>query len=423
MISLKKLRNTAKSFKEKLTLKQDNTNLDNILNLDEKTRDLKTKANNLRSLRNSASEAIGFAKKQGLDASKSINETRELGDSLKEIESELNLVENQLNLLLFQVPNLPHDSVPEGKNEEANIEIRSWGKKPSFDFKPKNHLELGQSLELFDFQRGAKLSGSGFPLYTGQGAKLERSLINSMINHHEVEFGFKEIFPPVLMKKESMLTTGQLPKFQEDMYHTEIDNLYLAPTAEVPVTNLHREEIINESELPINYVAYSPCFRRESGSYGKDTRGLLRVHQFNKVELVKFTTPDSSYDELEALTLQAESVLKKLGLHYRVVELCTADLSFAAAKCFDLEIWAPGEEKWLEVSSCSNFESFQARRGNIRYRRSDNNRVEYLHTLNGSGVATPRLMVALLETYQIADGSIVFPETVAEFLGIQRINN
>ena len=423
MISLKKLRNTAKSFKEKLTLKQDNTNLDNILNLDEKTRDLKTKANNLRSLRNSASEAIGFAKKQGLDASKSINETRELGDSLKEIESELNLVENQLNLLLFQVPNLPHDSVPEGKNEEANIEIRSWGKKPSFDFEPKNHLELGQSLELFDFQRGAKLSGSGFPLYTGQGAKLERSLINSMINHHEVEFGFKEIFPPVLMKKESMLTTGQLPKFQEDMYHTEIDNLYLAPTAEVPVTNLHREEIINESELPINYVAYSPCFRRESGSYGKDTRGLLRVHQFNKVELVKFTTPDSSYDELEALTLQAESVLKKLGLHYRVVELCTADLSFAAAKCFDLEIWAPGEEKWLEVSSCSNFESFQARRGNIRYRRSDNNRVEYLHTLNGSGVATPRLMVALLETYQIADGSIVFPETVAKFLGIQRINN
>lgn len=423
MISLKKLRNTAKSFKEKLTLKQDNTNLDNILNLDEKTRDLKTKANNLRSLRNNASEAIGFAKKQGLDASKSINETRELGDNLKEIESELNLVENQLNLLLFQVPNLPHDSVPEGKNEEANIEIRSWGKKPSFDFKPKNHLELGQSLELFDFQRGAKLSGSGFPLYTGQGAKLERSLINSMINHHEVEFGFKEIFPPVLMKKESMLTTGQLPKFQEDMYHTEIDNLYLAPTAEVPVTNLHREEIINESELPINYVAYSPCFRRESGSYGKDTRGLLRVHQFNKVELVKFTTPDSSYDELEALTLQAESVLKKLGLHYRVVELCTADLSFAAAKCFDLEIWAPGEEKWLEVSSCSNFESFQARRGNIRYRRSDNNRVEYLHTLNGSGVATPRLMVALLETYQIADGSIVFPETVAEFLGIQRINN
>ena len=423
MISLKKLRNTAKSFKEKLTLKQDNTNLDNILNLDEKTRDLKTKANNLRSLRNNASEAIGFAKKQGLDASKSINETRELGDNLKEIESELNLVENQLNLLLFQVPNLPHDSVPEGKNEEANIEIRSWGKKPSFDFKPKNHLELGQSLELFDFQRGAKLSGSGFPLYTGQGAKLERSLINSMINHHEVEFGFKEIFPPVLMKKESMLTTGQLPKFQEDMYHTEIDNLYLAPTAEVPVTNLHREEIINESELPINYVAYSPCFRRESGSYGKDTRGLLRVHQFNKVELVKFTTPDSSYDELEALTLQAESVLKKLGLHYRVVELCTADLSFAAAKCFDLEIWAPGEEKWLEVSSCSNFESFQARRGNIRYRRSDNNRVEYPHTLNGSGVATPRLMVALLETYQIADGSIVFPETVAEFLGIQRINN
>ena len=423
MISLRKLRNAARSFKEKLALKQDHTNVDNILTLDEKTRDLKTKANNLRALRNSASEAIGFAKKKGLDASKSIEETRELGDDLRNLETELNQVEEQLHLLLFQIPNLPHDSVPQGKNEDSNIEIRSWGEKPIFNFKPKNHLELGDSMALFDFQRGAKLSGSGFPLYTGQGAKLERSLINSMINHHDVEFGSKEIFPPVLMKKESMLTTGQLPKFQEDMYHTEIDNLYLAPTAEVPVTNLHRDEIIDESQLPINYVAYSPCFRRESGSYGKDTRGLLRVHQFNKVELVKFTTPDSSYNELDAITKQAESVLKKLGLHYRVVELCTGDLSFAAAKCYDLEIWAPGESKWLEVSSCSNFESFQARRGNIRYRRSDNNKVEYLHTLNGSGVATPRLMVALLETYQTVDGSIVFPDTVSEFLGIQEISN
>ena len=422
MISLRKLRKTAKSFKEKLALKHDETNVDQILLLDEKTRELKTKSNDLRAERNSASEAIGDAKKAGHDASDAIKKTRELGDHLKELEQTLKEVEHQLNSLLFQIPNLPHESVPKGSDELDNIEIRSWGEKPVFSFHPKNHLDLGDALELFDFQRGAKISGSGFPLYTGQGAKLERALINGMIHHHEYAFGFKELFPPVLVKKESMETTGQLPKFKEDMYHTEIDNLYLVPTAEVPVTNVHRDEIIDESELPIYYVAYSPCFRRESGSYGKDTRGLLRVHQFNKVELVKFTTPESSYDELETLTAQAESILQKLGLHYRVVELCAGDLSFAAAKCYDLEIWAPGEEKWLEVSSCSNFESFQARRGNIRYRRSEDSKVEFLHTLNGSGVATPRLMVALIETYQTEKGTVSFPDDVAEFLGIQEIS-
>ena len=422
MISLRKLRKTAKSFKEKLALKHDETNVDQILLLDEKTRELKTKSNDLRAERNSASEAIGEAKKAGHDASDAIKKTRELGDHLKELEQTLKEVEYQLNSLLFQIPNLPHESVPKGSDELDNIEIRSWGKKPVFSFHPKNHLDLGDALELFDFQRGAKISGSGFPLYTGQGAKLERALINGMIHHHEYAFGFIELFPPVLVRKESMETTGQLPKFKEDMYHTEIDNLYLVPTAEVPVTNVHRDEIIDESELPIYYVAYSPCFRRESGSYGKDTRGLLRVHQFNKVELVKFTTPKSSYDELETLTAQAESILQKLGLHYRVVELCAGDLSFAAAKCYDLEIWAPGEEKWLEVSSCSNFESFQARRGNIRYRRSEDSKVEFLHTLNGSGVATPRLMVALIETYQTEKGTVSFPDDVAEFLGIQEIS-
>ncbi|HJM11815.1 MAG TPA: serine--tRNA ligase, partial [Candidatus Marinimicrobia bacterium] len=356
MISLRKLRKTAKSFKEKLALKNDDTNVDQILLLDKKTRELKTKSNDLRAQRNSASEAIGDAKKAGNDASDAINKTREMGDRLKELEQTLQEVDHQLNSLLFQIPNLPHESVPKGSDELDNIEVRSWGEKPLFSFNPKTHLDLGDALELFDFQRGAKISGSGFPLYTGQGAKLERALINGMLHHHEYAFGFKELFPPVLVRKESMETTGQLPKFKEDMYHTEVDNLYLAPTAEVPVTNVHRDEIIDESELPIYYVAYSPCFRRESGSYGKDTRGLLRVHQFNKVELVKFTTPKSSYDELETLTAQAESILQKLGLHYRVVELCAGDLSFAAAKCYDLEIWAPGEEKWLEVSSCSNFE-------------------------------------------------------------------
>ena len=421
MISIKDLRKQPELYKEMLALKNDHADVDQLLLLDKTFRRLQTEVNHLRSERNSASEAIGLAKKAGQDASDAIKQTRELGDRLKEIEDRLHQTDEELNKVLYQIPNLPHETVPKGSNEINNVEIKSWGKKPDFMFTTKSHLKLGELLTLFDFERGAKLSGSGFPLYVGKGAQLERALINAMVDHHEKEYGFTELFPPVLMRKESMVTTGQLPKFEEDMYHTEVDNLYLAPTAEVPVTNVHRDEILDESELPIYYVAYSPCFRRESGSYGKDTRGLLRVHQFNKVELVKFAVPETSYEELEHLTKQAESILKKLGLHYRVVELCTGDLSFAAAKCYDLEIWAPGEQKWLEVSSCSNFESFQARRGNIRYRRSEDNKVDFLHTLNGSGVATPRLMVALLETYQTEKGTIQFPNEVANFLGIREI--
>jgi len=421
MISIKDLRKQPELYKKMLALKSDHADVDQLLLLDKTFRRLQTDVNHLRAERNSVSEAIGLAKKAGQDASDAIKQTRELGDRLKEIEDRLHQTDEELNKVLYQIPNLPHETVPKGSNEINNVEIKSWGKKTDFMFTPKSHLQIGELLTLFDFERGAKLSGSGFPLYVGKGAQLERALINAMVDHHEKEYGFTELFPPVLMRKESMVTTGQLPKFEEDMYHTEVDNLYLAPTAEVPVTNVHRDEILDESELPIYYVAYSPCFRRESGSYGKDTRGLLRVHQFNKVELVKFAVPETSYDELEHLTKQAESVLKKLGLHYRVVELCTGDLSFAAAKCYDIEIWAPGEQKWLEVSSCSNFESFQARRGNIRYRRSEDNKVDFLHTLNGSGVATPRLMVALLETYQTEKGTIQFPNEVANFLGIREI--
>ena len=421
MISIKDLRKQPELYKKMLALKSDHADVDQLLLLDKTFRSLQTEVDHLRAERNRASDAIGLAKKAGQNASDAIKQTRELGDRLKEIEDRLHLTDEELNKVLYQIPNLPHETVPQGSNEINNVEIKSWGKKPDFTFTPKSHLQLGESLTLFDFKRGAKLSGSGFPLYVGKGAQLERALINAMVDHHEKEYGFTELFPPVLMRKESMVTTGQLPKFEEDMYHTEVDNLYLAPTAEVPVTNVHRDEILDESELPIYYVAYSPCFRRESGSYGKDTRGLLRVHQFNKVELVKFAVPETSYEELEHLTKQAESILKKLGLHYRVVELCTGDLSFAAAKCYDLEIWAPGEQKWLEVSSCSNFESFQARRGNIRYRRSEDNKVDFLHTLNGSGVATPRLMVALLETYQTEKGTIQFPNEVANFLGIREI--
>ena len=422
MISIKKLRENTDLFQKGLRSKGDSTDLNFIIALDEKLRSLKTKSSAMRAERNSASESIGVAKKSGEDASLAISKTRELGDKLKKLEEDLQKLEKQLNEILLQLPNLPHQSVPIGSSENDNVEVRVSGEKPKFNFKPKTHLELGDKLKLFDFKRGSKLSGSGFPLYTGRGATLERALINSMLNFHCDQYGYTEVFPPVLMLKQSMITTGQLPKFEDDMYHTEIDNLYLAPTAEVPVTNIHRDEIIDEADLPIYYVAYSPCFRRESGSYGKDTRGLLRVHQFNKVELVKFTEPDSSYKELEKLTQQAESVLQKLGLHYRVVELCTGDLSFAAAKCYDLEVWAPGEQKWLEVSSCSNFESFQSRRGNIRYRDSKTNKVNFLHTLNGSGTATPRLMVALIETYQTKEGIIKFPSDIAEYLGIEEIS-
>ncbi len=395
--------------------------MDEILSLDIELRRLKTESNNIRSKRNRSSELIGIAKKNKKDSSDLIKETRLLGDKLKKIEQKVNEIDTLLNEYLYRIPNLPMENVPKGLDETDNVIVRSWGDDPEFSFEPKSHLELNERLNFIDFKRGSKISGSGFPYYVDKGAKLERLLISAMIEHHCESFNSKEIFPSVLMNKKSMLTTGQLPKFQDDMYHTEVDNLFLAPTAEVPVTNLHADEIIDESDLPINYVAYSPCFRRESGSYGKDTRGLLRVHQFNKVELVKFTTPENSISELENITNQAESILKKLNLKYRVVELCSGDLSFAAAKCYDIEIWAPGEKKWLEVSSCSNFQSFQARRGQIRYRRTSDKKVEYLHTLNGSGLATPRLVVALLESYQREDGSVVFTEEIAEFLGIKEL--
>ena len=422
MISIKAIRKDRELIKKGLSLKHDNTNLEKVLNLDTELRELKTKANNMRAERNTASESIGEARKAGLDAHKEIQKTRELGNRLKEIENNLNNVSQKLEDYLYQIPNLPHKSVPKGIDESDNVVIRLWGDRPEPKLNYKTHLEIGERLQLFDFQKASKISGSGFPLYKGGGAKLERSLINFMIEHHVDEYGFVELFPPVLMRKESMKTTGQLPKFEQDMYHTELDNLYLAPTAEVPITNVHRDEIIDEMNLPIFYVAYSPCFRRESGSYGKLTRGLLRVHQFNKVELVKFTIPEASYDELEKLTAQAESVLQKLGLHYRVVELCGGDLSFAASKCYDLEVWAPGEKQWLEVSSCSNFESFQSRRGNIRYRKKEDGNVDFLHTLNGSGLATSRLMVALIETYQTENGVVRFPDDVADCLGIKELS-
>ena len=421
MISIKELRDNPSRVKTRLSLKNDDSDIDVILNLDSELRSLKTESNSMRSQRNKSSELIATIMKEKGDAEELIKETRLLGDQLKNLDKVINDVQFKLRSELLKLPNPPLENVPKGKDSDDNIEIRSWGEKPVFSFKPKTHLELNEKLSFIDLVRGSKISGSGFPLFTGQGAKLERRLINAMVDHHCTVYSSKEVLPSVLITKESMLTTGQLPKFHDDMYHTEVDNLFLAPTAEVPVTNIHRDEIIDEDKLPINYVAYSPCFRRESGSYGKDTRGLLRVHQFNKVELVKFSTPETSLLELEKITNQAESILKKLRLRYRVIELCTGDLSFGAAKCYDLEVWAPGEQKWLEVSSCSNFQSFQAIRGNIRYRKKVDKKVEYLHTLNGSGLATPRLLVALVETYQNREGKVLFPDDIAKFLGMSEI--
>ena len=417
MLSIDIIRNNPKEVEQGLARKGEKLLISEIIKLDESYRSDLAQANEMRAERNVASDKIARAKKLGENSDKAINAMRKLSQQIKVLEEKTQSSKNELDQLLLGLPNIPHESVPEGKDEKNNQLVREWGETLDRDFNIIAHLELGKALSLFDFERGAKISGSGFPLYTGKGAKLERALINFMLDFQTEQHGYTEIFPPFLVRPESAVTTGQLPKLADDMYASEKDDLWLIPTAEVPLTNIHQNEILSEDQLPINYTAYSACFRREAGSYGKDTRGFLRVHQFNKVELVKFVKPENSYKELEKLVGQAEDILQSLGLKYRVIELCTGDLSFAAAKCYDLELWAPGEEKWLEVSSCSNFENFQARRGNIRYRRNSDKQVEFVHTLNGSGVATPRLLVALLETYQNKDGTIAIPEPLQPYFG------
>ena len=417
MLSIDIIRNNPKEVEQGLARKGEKLLISEIIKLDESYRSDLAQANEMRAERNVASDKIARAKKLGENSDKAINAMRKLSQQIKALEEKTQSSKNELDQLLLGLPNIPHESVPEGKDEKNNQLVREWGETLDRDFNIIAHLELGKALSLFDFERGAKISGSGFPLYTGKGAKLERALINFMLDFQTEQHGYKEIFPPFLVRPESAVTTGQLPKLADDMYASEKDDLWLIPTAEVPLTNIHQNEILSEDQLPINYTAYSACFRREAGSYGKDTRGFLRVHQFNKVELVKFVKPENSYKELEKLVGQAEAILQSLGLKYRVIELCAGDLSFAAAKCYDLELWAPGEEKWLEVSSCSNFEDFQARRGNIRYRRNSDKQVEFVHTLNGSGVATPRLLVALLETYQNKDGTIAIPEPLQPYFG------
>jgi len=426
MIDIKLLRENVVEVRKSLEAKKAKIDLDRVLFLDEMRRTLATKIDTLKATRNSESKRIGaLLKQKGATAHVPVGngeieeltaKVRNLGEEIKAIEDDLAEHEKALHELMLRIPNLPHASVPVGHSEHDNRVLREWGTKPEFSFAPQFHWDLGAKLGTLDLAAGAKLSGSGFYVLKGAGARLERALISWMIDVHTSEHGYTEIMPPHLVTSEVMTGTGQLPKMAEDMYQISGDDFWLIPTAEVPVTNMHREEILEASQLPIRYVAHTPCFRREAGSYGKEVRGITRVHQFNKVEMVQFAKPEDSYDTLETLRGHAETLLQKLGLHYRVVELCTGDLSFAAAKCYDLEVWAPGMNLWLEVSSCSNFEDFQARRANIRYRPEKGAKPKFLHTLNGSGLALPRCVIAVMETYQQADGTIRVPEVLVPYM-------
>jgi seryl-tRNA synthetase len=385
-----------------------------ILALDEKRRELIGKTETLKAERNTNSKKVSELKKNGEDASALIERTKAIGDEIKTVDDELRPIEADINARLMGIPNLPADDVPVG-DETANREVKHWGERKTFDFTPKAHWDIGEDLDILDFSRATKVAEPHFTLFKGAGARLVRGLANFMLDLHTTEHGYTEVFPPFLANRRAMTGTGQLPKFEDDMYGMKRDDLFLIPTAEVPVTNMHMDEILVEGDLPIYYTAYTACFRREAGSYGKDTRALMRVHQFNKVEMVKFVTPETSWDELETLLANAEKVIQLLGLEYRVLVLATEDLSFAAAKCYDIEIWSPGMERWLETSSCSNFLDFQARRANIRY-RDLNKKVRFVHTLNGSGVAFARLIAAILETYQNPDGSVTVPETLRSYM-------
>ena len=417
MLDINFIRNNPDKVKQAIALKHENAaSIDQILEVDTQRRAMIHACEQLKSKRNEKSKEVSELKKKGQDASQIIEETKKIGDDIKSIEEKQKELDTQITNLMLRIPNIPAADVPIGKDEKDNVIVRAWGQRKTFDFTPLPHWELGSILNILDMERASKISGSGFILLKGLGAKLERALFSFMLDVHTRDHGYTEVFPPFLVNRTSMTGTGQLPKLEEDMYRTAADDLFLVPTAEVPVTNIHRDEILSYKDLPICYTAYTPCFRREAGSYGKDTRGIIRVHQFNKVELVKLVRPETSYNELESLLGNAERILQLLGLEYRVAKLSTGDMSFAAAKCYDIEVWAPGVGKFLEVSSCSNFEDFQARRTNIRFRDEDG-KLRFVHTLNGSGLALPRTVIALLETYQQKDGSIEIPDILQPYMG------
>jgi seryl-tRNA synthetase len=416
MLDIKYVRENIDRVRSKLGARGKDIDLDKFSELDRKRRDILQEVETLRSERNTVSKEIGTRKKNGEDASELIEKMGEVSNRIKKLDDSLKEKEAALHDIIMIIPNLPHESVPHGTGEEDNPVMREWGEKPIFDFEPLPHWDIGENLNILDFARGAKITGARFTLYRGAGAMLERALINFMLNMHVKEHGYTEVLTPFMVNRESMTGTGQLPKFEEDLFKITGTDYYLIPTAEVPVTNIHRDEILDERDLPINYVSYTPCFRAEAGSYGKDTRGLIRQHQFNKVEMVKFSRPETSYEELETLTLNAEEVLKRLNIHYRVVNLCTGDLGFSSAKTYDLEVWMPGQNAYREISSCSNFEDFQARRADIRFRREETGKVEHVHTLNGSGLAIGRTVVAILENYQRKDGTVVIPEVLVPYM-------
>ncbi|MEK7881263.1 MAG: serine--tRNA ligase [Deltaproteobacteria bacterium] len=417
MLDVKYLRDNLEAVEARLATRGKDVGLSSFKALDEKRRALIKETESLKEKKNKVSEEVSCLKKEGKDAQAIISEMQDVSLMIKTLDKDVIESDEELKKLLLGTPNLPHASVPIGKDENDNIVARVVGEKPCFSFKPKEHTDIGESLGIIDFERAGKLAGARFSLMKGAGALLERALINFMLDLHTREHGYTEVLPPFMVKSDCFVGTGQLPKFEDDIFKIEGWDHYLIPTAEVPVTNIHRQEILSEGVLPIRYAAYTPCFRKEAGSYGKDVKGLIRQHQFNKVELVKFTTPETSYDELEKLTLNAEEVLKRLGLHYRVVLLCTGDTGFSSAKTYDLEVWLPAQDRYREISSCSNFEDFQARRAEIKYKPSHGGKSRFVHTLNGSGLAVGRTIVAILENFQQEDGSVVIPPALRPYTG------
>ena len=417
MLDLKYTRDHLEEVKEKIGRRGQAIDWERFVRLDSERREILQEAESLRAQRNQVSDVIAEKKKKKLDATGEIARMKEVSNRIKELEPRLAGKEEALRDFMMVIPNIPHLSVVVGQGDQDNLEMRKWGKIPEFSFSPKPHWDIGEALDILDFDRGAKITGARFTLYKGLGARLERALINFMLDLHTQEHGYLEVLPPFLVNRKTMTGTGQLPKFEEDLFKLSDPDYFLIPTAEVPVTNIHQDEILVEEDLPLYYTAYTPCFRKEAGSYGKDTRGLIRQHQFNKVELVKFTAPETSYEELEDLTRNAEEVLRRLEIPYRVVMLCTGDLGFSAAKTYDLEAWLPGQGVYKEISSCSNFEDFQARRANIRYRPKGKKGTEFVHTLNGSGLAIGRTLVAILENFQQEDGTVTVPEALRPYLG------
>ncbi len=417
MLDIKFIRDNTELVKKGVLLKGEKCDVDRLLELDSQRRQFIYDVEQSKKERNENSKKVADLKKEKKDAADLIERTKQISSEIKDLDEKLGELQIEIKYEMDRIPNMPHPSTPEGKDSEDNVEVKTWGEIPKFDFEVMDHLALGERLDILDFKRGGKVAGSGFPVYKGMGAGLERALINFMLDLHIREHGYTEVFPPFLANRISMYGTGQLPKLEEDMYLADKDDLFLIPTAEVPLTNLHRDEILPVEKIPLKYVAYSACFRREAGSYGKETRGFLRVHQFNKVELVNFTLPEDSYEAHERILKEATKILELLEIPYRVLALSTGDLSFAAAKCYDIETWSPAENKWLEASSISNFEDFQARRANIRFKRNREKSPQFVHTLNGSGLATSRLMVSLMEINQTDEGTIVIPKVLQPYLG------